>query len=330
MNLNYEAWLVPYAEGTLDAARAALLEARLARDPALAAQAETVRVVTARLRQAAAQNTAEADPRLSLFPAPLWPGVQARLAPMPRRPVRRLQWAGGACAAGLTLGALLLHGSLSGMGTRQTPPAVPARTASADSGLSPAPGDAARLPRKKKGRRVYARPLRLVLGKPKALPPMRLAARSPLAPPRLPAPSLPTPAPVSAVPSARTAVAVGAAHFRLASPVHEDKPDTLPRPASDASAGRANEDQPASDTPISPAGTMQAQDSSASTQDAPALAPVTPPLPASRHARTLHRHRARQRHHGHRHAAPAAVPASAVSPATPDAPLPNSHNSRAI
>lgn len=105
----YYSWLVPYMEGTLDAHRRAKLEARLARDPALAAEAEAVRRTAQRLRAAAQSDRSVAE---SVSQASdLWPGIEAQLRPMHRSASRPWLWAGGLCAAA-ALGWATLWGPL--------------------------------------------------------------------------------------------------------------------------------------------------------------------------------------------------------------------------
>lgn len=67
---HYRAWIVPYAEGTLDGRRRARLEAWLARDPVLAAEAEAERRVVARLRTSARHSAGPAAGEKDL-----WPGI---------------------------------------------------------------------------------------------------------------------------------------------------------------------------------------------------------------------------------------------------------------
>lgn len=290
---NYQAWLVPYAEGTLDSARAALLEAQMARDPALSAEAAKVHRITAQLRQAAALSASEADPRLALDPASLWPGVQARLALKPLRRSRPARWAVGVCAAALALCALLLYPLLFGVGTRQTQFPAPLRLTRGNDALTSVPISAARARHKKKGRRTLSRPTHLALSPSKLPMPAPLAGRPPSLPPDPVSPALPAPVPNPAAPSAHTAVALedGSAHFRLASPVHDALPESRPRPASDPLAGRPPEDTPAQNTPAPPGAAAQTQSDPASAQDTPALMPASTPG----HARKMHRHRPRRR-----------------------------------
>jgi len=319
---NYGAWLVPYAEGTLDPARAALLEAQLARDPALSAEAAKVHRVTAQLRQAAAPSTSEADPRLALDPASLWPGVQSRLALKPLRRSRPARWAVGVCAASLALAAWLLHGPLSGSGRGQTPFPAPLRLTRGNGAATPVPISAARTRHKKRGRRTLSRPTYLALS-PSNLPMPAPPAVRPQSPPPDPvSPALPGPNP--AAPSAHTAVALedGSAHFRLASPVHDALPESRPRPASDIPAGPTNEDAPPPDRPAPSDTAPRVQTGPAPAQDSSAAAPS--------HARKAHRHRPRRRHTAHHHAVPPATPALDVSPAAPAAPAPTPRNPRIL
>lgn len=328
----YQAWLVPYAEGTLDDARTAHLEAQLARDPALASEAHRVRAAVAQLRRAAAQSMADTDPRLALDPAPLWPGVQKRLTAKPRRLPRSAPWAGGICAASLALGALLLHGLPHGIGTVQTPPPVPVRVANTNDASAFMPETAARMRRKKAGRRTHSRPARPAPGASEMLPPARLAARSPAPPPEASAPALPALAPAPAAPPAHAAVALedGSAQFRLASPVPKTSLESRPRPASDMPTARPQADAPRQDTPAPTDSPAQAQNDPTTTRDGSASAPAAASLTLPRYARKTHRHRPRRRHASRRPAAPAAVPAPASSPATPTAVPPSPHSSRAI
>lgn len=100
MNLlqhRYRSWIVPYVEGTLDARRRAKLEARLAHDPALAAEAEAERRVVARLREAAQGGGGAAGEAVNL-----WPGIQSRLEPR-RSSLRPLILVGGLSAAATSL-----------------------------------------------------------------------------------------------------------------------------------------------------------------------------------------------------------------------------------
>lgn len=317
---DYQAWLVPHAEGTLDAARVARLEAQMARDPELSEEAQRVRAVTAQLRRAAALSTAEADLRLALDPAPLWPNVQERLAARPRRLPRPMWWAGGACAASLALAALLLHGPLSGIGTRQMPPSAPVRTANAGGASLSTAQNAVRARHKKAGHRLYARPTRLAFSAVKPLPPARPAAHFPVPPPAL-TPALPASAPGDAAPSARTAVALGdgSGHFRLASPV----PDALPIPRARPAAApdeRTSPDAPTSDKTAPPLGdSTETQARPAPDTDTAASTPAAPPLPTASHSRKSRSRHPYRRHHFRHQAVPVAAPASESSPAAPAA-----------
>jgi len=325
---NYQAWLIPYAEGTLDAARTALLEAQMARDPALSAEAGQVRAVNAQLRRAAALNTSEGDPRLALAPAPLWPGVQKRLAHRPRRLPRPAQWAGGACAASLALCALLLYVSLPGIGTRQTPLPAPLRTATAGGAAAANASASARMRRKKTGRRPHARPMPLALRPPKLPMPAHLADRPPPLPSFSPAPALPALVPSSAAPSARAAVAWkdGSAQFRLASPVQDALPENSSRPASDTLADPAGANTPAPDKPAPPDTAPPRQ----ADPDASASASIPSPAAAQEHARKTYRHHLSRRHYSRHPAAPNTAPVTGLPPAKPVAVPPESHAARAI
>lgn len=110
-NPQYYEWLLPYLEGGLDEARRALLEARLAADPALAAEAERLRRTSGGLRAAASRTP---PPENAQVPDDLWPHLRARLVldPTPR-PRARLWWAAGVgapAAAALIVAAFWLPG----------------------------------------------------------------------------------------------------------------------------------------------------------------------------------------------------------------------------
>lgn len=125
MRRRYQSWLVPYVEGTLDPRRRGQLEARLARDPALAAEAEGLRHAARRLRTAAQeQRPAEAVPAGTADSSALWPGIRERLRPAPRISPGQWAWAGGLCAVAtlawaVTLGPLTSHRT---PGTNHTSP----------------------------------------------------------------------------------------------------------------------------------------------------------------------------------------------------------------
>lgn len=317
---DYQAWLVPYAEGTLDAARTALLEAQMARDSELSEEAQRVRATAARLRRVAALSTAEADPRLALDPIPLWPRVQARLARTPRRLPRPMWWAGGLCAASLALAALLLHGELHGMGGLQTPPPAPVRTANAGVASLSTAQNAVRARHKKAGHRLYARPTRLAFSAVKPLPPARPAAHFPVPPPAL-TPALPASAPGDAAPSARTAIALGdgSGHFRLASPVPDALPIPRARPAAAAPDERTSPDASTSDKTAPLGDSTETQTRPAPDTDTAASTPAAPPLPTASHSRKSRSRHPYRRHHFRHQAVPVAAPASETSPAAPDA-----------
>ena len=110
-NPRYNEWLLPYLEGGLDEAHQAQLEARLAADPALAAEAERLRRTLGGLRGMSTRT-----PRLenAQVPANLWPHLRARLvleqAPAPR-PRARAWWLAGVgapAAAALIVAAFWL------------------------------------------------------------------------------------------------------------------------------------------------------------------------------------------------------------------------------
>lgn len=308
----YRAWLVPYTEGTLDPACTAALEARLARDPALAAEAEALRAVASRLRQSAQGVASDADPRLSLAPSPLWPGIRARLVPPRPRPAPRPLWAGGLCAAMLVLVAWLWHGPASPPRQMPLPAPMPLRAAV----NLPVPGaDSPRrvrhAPRRAAGYAHMAKRRLPTLTRAAALP-RRLLARGETPKPDDKAP-LPSAAALPAdAPQARPAVQISGTptRFRLASPLRDtprvadparpvpwDVPGTTRQPpaAPTEAPGSAQ-----SEAPNAPAVTTAV--------DGDSTAPTRAVLhrPHRRHAR---------RRHGHRtmpaSKAPADVPASA-------------------
>ena len=97
-----EDWLLPYLEGAYsgDAARQAEIEARLAADPALAAEAAAMRGMLDAVRGVAARTP---RPAAASVPADSWPRLKARLQsksfqPAPRRALS-WGWLGGAGAA---------------------------------------------------------------------------------------------------------------------------------------------------------------------------------------------------------------------------------------
>ena len=96
LNEKTEDWLLPYLEGAYaaDAARLAEIEARLAADPTLAAEAVQMRQMLDAVHGVAARTP---RPEIAAVPADSWPRLKERLQPAPRR----LSWAwlGGAGAA---------------------------------------------------------------------------------------------------------------------------------------------------------------------------------------------------------------------------------------
>lgn len=104
--IQYQEWLVPYLEGTLDLERRALLEARLATDSVLAQEVEALRSTVGHLREAAARHRA-AKAATRPAQADLWPRLRTRLAsPAPPLPLisPRVWWGTGlAAACGLAL-----------------------------------------------------------------------------------------------------------------------------------------------------------------------------------------------------------------------------------
>ena len=109
-NARYHEWLLPYLEGRLDEARRAQIEARLAADPDLAAEAERLRRTLNGLRGAAARTP---RPEKAKVPADLWPHLRARLVlePTPRpRPQPRAWWLAAPAAAALIVATFWLPG----------------------------------------------------------------------------------------------------------------------------------------------------------------------------------------------------------------------------
>lgn len=106
-NTNHDEWLVPYLEGELDEAQAARVQARLAADPALTAEAERLRQTLGHLRRSAGR---EPNPTNASVPADLWPRLRQRLepAPAPRRTAHFGWMAGVGAAAALALAAVWL------------------------------------------------------------------------------------------------------------------------------------------------------------------------------------------------------------------------------
>ncbi len=104
--IQYQEWLVPYLEGTLDSERRTLLEARLATDSVLAQEVEALRSTVGHLRETAARHRA-AQTATRPAQADLWPRLRTRLeSPAPPRPLAapRVWWGTGlAAACGLAL-----------------------------------------------------------------------------------------------------------------------------------------------------------------------------------------------------------------------------------
>lgn len=99
--IQYQEWLVPYLEGTLDSERRALLEARLATDSVLASEVEALRSTVGHLREIAARHRAANNLAAPARPD-LWPRLRSRLeAPAPARPFLppRVWWGTGLAAA---------------------------------------------------------------------------------------------------------------------------------------------------------------------------------------------------------------------------------------
>ena len=105
-NSKYYQWLPAYLEDGLDEARQAQMQARLAADPVLAAEAERLRRTIQQLQEA---RTREQAPANAAVPTDLWPRLQRRLerASAPR-PTRQIGWmAGVGATAVLALAAAL-------------------------------------------------------------------------------------------------------------------------------------------------------------------------------------------------------------------------------
>jgi len=183
-NAQYQEWLLPYLEGGLDGARRAQLEARLAADPALAAEAERLRRTLGGLRALAARTP---PPENAQVPTDLWPHLRARLVldPAPR-PRARLWWVAGAAApaaAALILAAFWLPGW-------HTPDMAPLaqRPTARPAAVSPAPT-------------APVRPLHTVGGQPRPAPDVEVSAAK--VSEAKPAMAAPRPAPVAHI-AART------------------------------------------------------------------------------------------------------------------------------
>jgi len=112
-NAKFYEWLPAYLEDGLDPAQRGLMTARLAADPALAAEAERLRPLIQALRES---KTREASaPASSAVPGDLWLRLSDRLNPVPApRPTRQYGWLAGvgATAALAVIVALRLPQSM--------------------------------------------------------------------------------------------------------------------------------------------------------------------------------------------------------------------------
>ena len=292
MKHRYQPWLVPYAEGTLDERRRAKLEARLARDPALAAEAEATRRTVGRLRDASGDENSEAAPG---SPAPsVWPQIEARLRPARRAAPRPWFWAGGLCAAA-SLAWATLWGPLTShtaMSVRSAPPSQAVAEKPPAVGILPSGTGSVKHPRKPTRGSVKAlkHPARVKNAAPSSRPTPHdlLAARA---------------APTGAVsPAVPDATADSPGRFRLTSGVR-DLSKRSPEPSDqEGTADKPTTDQapPAADDPAA----TNANGSSDSVQGQ---------SPAIRAGRRKPHHRRHRRHHsggqfGPAQAAPALPP----------------------
>ncbi len=123
-NAKFYEWLPAYLEDGLDPAQKGLMAARLAVDPALAAEAERLRPLIQALRES---KTREATvPANSTVPGDLWLRLSDRLNPVPAsRPARQYGWLAGvgATAALAVIVALRLPQSM----PTETHPTAPVR-----------------------------------------------------------------------------------------------------------------------------------------------------------------------------------------------------------
>jgi len=212
----YQTWLVPYAEGTLDERRRAKLEARLARDPALAAEAEAMRRTSQRLRAAAQNEKSAPAPDAAPAVSELWPGIEARLRPARRTAPRPWLWAGGLCAAAslawATLWGPLTHHTANttqhGTTVAQTVPEAP-----------PSSGTPRTNPRRgghpRKSPRNFGRPAKHPVRVKKKAPPARPDPADLLANGVAPAPT------TDGTQDATDATPSASGHLRLATDVHD-------------------------------------------------------------------------------------------------------------
>lgn len=281
----YHSWLVPYAEGTLDERQRAKLEARLASDPALAAEAEAVRRTVGRLRSVSQNEHGEAAP-IPASPSELWPQIEARLQPARRTEPRPWLWAGGACAAA-ALAWATLWGPLTPHTAYPVNPgnAVQSIAEKTPSLATPAPGlGSSRHPRKPHGSsKIVKHPGRVHKSTPVSRPePVDLLASGA--------------APTSTMDDSHTAADApqsGPGHLRLTTEVHD-----LPRKAPDQANQDGTADKPTADqVPPSDDGgaAAKAGESTGNAQEHQA------PAPPSRRKRHHRRHR---RHHSGEQAAP--------------------------
>lgn len=263
----YHSWLVPYAEGTLDERRRAKLEARLAHDPALVAEAEAVRRTAQRLGEAAQDERGQAGEAATPSVSELWPGIEARLRPTRRVEARPWLWAGGLCAV-TSLAWATLWGPLTPHTANSTQGAKMAQTAPEvlpSPGATPAKmrmGGQPRKPKHNLGRPVKRRGrVKRAAPVPRPTPADLLASRT-------------APAPTGAnSPDASDAAPSGPGHFRLATGVHD-----LPGGASDQGDQNGTTDKP---------------DATSAPSDGPAKTGAASSRPGRRQRRHRH-HRQRQ------------------------------------
>ena len=259
-NARYQEWLLPYLEGALDEAQTALLEARLAADPALAAEAERLRRMGGGLRASAARTAPQENAKV---PADLWPHLRARLVldPAPvRRPRASLWWAAGVgapAAAALFVAAFWLPG-WHAPEERQVPhqQAAPAKAAPSAPAPSPAPSGAGGGYPGASAKGAQARPA-MVARKPA---PAAKVAQAKTDPFTLPAPASAVPPRVvhatfgpiglsnGPVPADRQAVRVDG---RVTVPVPNPAPNPAPPPAPMVAAPVVPKPPPPAPSPVS-------------------------------------------------------------------------------
>ena len=100
----YRTWLIPYLEETLGTTQRAELEARLAEDPALAADLAVLRQTLPRLRA-----TLWSPAVLAARPEPLWPRLRPLLERASPRRAAPVWWTVGVCVCVLLFASSLAN-----------------------------------------------------------------------------------------------------------------------------------------------------------------------------------------------------------------------------